>query len=69
MTIQDQLQNLPGLRAADLPELGEEQHRQLLALIRATNDKQEHEYASALDHALALVPGVLRGTIRKMILG
>ena len=69
MMTPETLRQQTGLRAQDLPGLSEEQHRQLLDLISATNARQERDYAEAVDQSLSMVPALLRGTIRKIILG
>lgn len=63
---QDDLASLLGHPA---PELAPEQRQQLAAAIRNARRLQEEEYGTAFDKALAHVPALLRGTIRKMITG
>ena len=69
MITADTLRELPGLRASDLPGLTPEQHHQLIELISASNARQERDYADAVDQSLSMVPALLRGTLRKMVLG
>lgn len=63
------LHDLPGLNPDDLAALSAADRQKLLDIIRAACRTQEKEYRDAMEQALSHVPGLLRGTIRKIIAG
>lgn len=63
------LQNLPGLKAEDIAALSPADQQKLLTIIQSARKVQEAEYRDAMEQALSHVPGLLRGTIRKIISG
>jgi hypothetical protein len=69
MAASDALPFLPGLTPETLAPLSPEQRLQLQGLLKAATKAQERDYAAAFDKALAHVPAILRGTIRKIIAG
>lgn len=69
MAASDALPSLPGLAPATLAPLSPEQRLQFQTLLKAAGHAQERDYAEAFDKALAHVPAILRGTIRKIIAG
>lgn len=60
---------LPGLDPAVLVSLDDSQQAALQAALKAAEQRQQQDYANALDESLKHVPLLLRKTLRKMILG
>jgi hypothetical protein len=63
------LDNLPGIKPADIESLSPAEQKKLLSVIQNAQRVQETEYKDAMEQALSHVPGLLRGTIRKIISG
>lgn len=63
------LKELPGITPEDLASLSEADQNKLLAIINTACRVQEDEYRAATDQALSHAPSLLRGTIRKIIVG
>lgn len=63
------LKELPGIKPEDLAALSEADQNKLLDIINTACRVQEDEYRTATEKALSHVPGLLRGTVRKIIIG